>query len=278
MTKISLNDLIESGAHFGHLTNRWNPKMEPYIWGKHKRIHIIDLKETIKGIIRGSELLKAIAKRRELCVFVSTKKQLEIAIEEQARRCGMPYVSQRWIGGTLTNFDSVKKQVNKLLKFEKAQEEGTIQFANKKEKAQFQRELERLRGNFSGLKEMSRLPSVIIAVDQQRSKTVLDEALVANIPTICLIDTDGNPSDITIPIPLNDDAIKSVTLVLSILADSIIEGKSEIIVKPLKTTEEKIEKAARKIVRFDKVVADKEAKDKTTHRMRAPKDPEKINR
>jgi len=247
-----MSDLIESGAHFGHRVERWNPKMKPYILGTRKRIHIIDLKETIKGVIQATELLKAIAKKGELAMFVCTKKQLASIIEEQAKRCGMPYVNNRWLGGTFTNFDTIKKQLNKLIGFEKSVADGTVIHANKKEKAQFQRELERLNTNLGGLREMSRLPSVLIAVDQTRSKTSLDEAYRSDIPTVCLIDTDGNPKQLTIPIPINDDAIRSVHLVLSKMADAIIEGKSEMVIKPLKTATEEIETSHKKIIHFKK--------------------------
>jgi small subunit ribosomal protein S2 len=260
-------DLIESGAHFGHRVERWDPKMKPYILGTRKRIYIIDLKETIKGVIQATELLKAIAKRGELVMFVCTKKQLASVAEKQAKQCGMPYVNNRWLGGTFTNFDTIKKQLDKFIRFEKADTEGTITHANKKEKALFQRELERLRNNLGGLREMSRLPSVLIAVDQIRSKTALDEAYRSNIPTICLIDTDGNPTKTTIPIPINDDAIRSVDLVLSKLADAIIEGKGEIVIKPLKTEKEEVEKPHKKIIHFKKkTTIDKEEKHQTEER------------
>ncbi|MBI5778654.1 MAG: 30S ribosomal protein S2 [Planctomycetes bacterium] len=252
MALISLTDLVEGGAHFGHRSSRWNPKMKPYIMGTRKGSHIIDLKETIKGVIKATELLKAIAKRGGMAIFVGTKKQLASIIESEAKRCNMPYVNNRWLGGTLTNFDTIKKQLTKFLKFEKSEAEGTIVHYNKKEQSQFQRELERLRGNLGGLREMSRVPDVLIAVDQSRSKTSLDEAIRSNIPTICLLDTDGNPSDITIPIPINDDAIKSVGLVLTKLADAIIEGKSELVIKPLKTEAEPEEKATKRIIHFKK--------------------------
>jgi len=252
MSIISMADLIESGAHFGHRAARWNPKMKPFILGTRKRIHIIDLKETIKSIVRASELLKAISRKGELAVFVCTKKQLSIVVETQAKRCGMPYVNNRWLGGTFTNFDTIKKQLTKFLQYEKAEAEGTVVHTNKKEKSQFQRELQRLRNNLEGLRLMTKMPSVLIAVDQTRSKTSLDEAKRSGIPTICLIDTDGNPTDLTIPITTNDDAIRSVNLVLSKLADAVIEGKSEMIIKPLRTAEEKTEQPHKKMVHFVK--------------------------
>ena len=269
MNIIAMSDLIESGAHFGHRMERWDPKMKPYILGTRKRIHIIDLKETIKGVIQATELLKAIAKKGELVMFVCTKKQLTSIIEEQAKRCGMPYVNNRWLGGTFTNFDTIKKQLIKFIGFEKSVADGTIIHANKKEKSQFQRELQRLNNNLGGLREMFRLPSVLIAVDQIRSKTALDEAYRSNIPTICLIDTNGNPNKTTIPIPINDDAIRSVHLVLSKLADAIIEGKSEMVIKPLKTADEEIEKSHKKIIHFKrKTSGDKEESHRTESRHR----------
>ncbi|MEW6027315.1 MAG: 30S ribosomal protein S2 [Planctomycetota bacterium] len=265
MSLISLNDLVESGAHFGHRASRWNPKMKPYIMGTRKGTHIIDLKETIKGVIKATELLKAIARKGGLAIFVGTKKQLTSIIEAEAKRCSTPYVNNRWLGGTLTNFDTIKKQLTKLIKFEKSEADGSISHYNKKEQSQFQRELQRLRNNLGGLRELSRIPDVLIAVDQSRSKTALDEARRSNIPTICLIDTDGNPSDITIPIPINDDAIKSVGLVTAKLADAVIEGKSELVIKPLKVESEAEEdKATKRIIHFKKKPAEdkKESKPK----------------
>lgn len=251
MSLISLTDLIESGAHFGHRASRWNPKMKPYIMGTRKGAHIIDLKETIKGVIKAAELVKAIARSGGLAIFVGTKKQLSGIVESEAKRCEMPYVNNRWLGGTITNFDTIKKQLTKLLKSEKAEAEGGISHYNKKEQSQFQREMERLRGNLGGLRVMSRLPDVVIAVDQSKSKTALAEAIRANIPTICLIDTDGDPSKVTIPIPINDDAIKSVGLVLSRLADAIIEGKSELVIKPLRSeADESVDKSTKRIIHF----------------------------
>jgi len=263
MSLISLTDLIESGAHFGHKSARWNPKMKPYIMGTRKGSHIIDLKETIKGVIKAVELLKAIGRKGGLAIFVGTKKQLASIIEAEAKRCNMPYVNNRWLGGTITNFDTIKKQLTKLLKYEKSEADGSVSHYNKKEQSQFQRELQRLRNNLGGLREMSRIPDILIAVDQSRSKTAMDEAIRSNIPTICLIDTDGNPSDITIPISINDDAIKSVGLVLTKLTDAIIEGRSELVIKPLKT-EEPVEKTTKRIIHFKKEVTrpmDKGKKD-----------------
>ena len=252
MSLIELTDLIESGAHFGHKSSRWNPKMKPYIMGTRKGTHIIDLKETIKSVIKATELLKAIARGGGLAIFVGTKKQLSSVIESEAKRCEMPYVNNRWLGGTVTNFDTIKKQLTKLLKCEKSEADGSLVHYNKKEQSQFQREMARLRGNLGGLRVMSRLPDVVIAVDQGRSKTALLEAIRANIPTICLLDTDGNPSNITIPIPINDDAIKSVGLVLAKLADAIIEGRSELVIKPLKVEGEPEVKATKRIIHFKK--------------------------
>jgi small subunit ribosomal protein S2 len=252
MSLIELTDLVESGAHFGHKASRWNPLMKPYIMGTRKGTHIIDLKETIKSVIKATELLKAVARGGGLAIFVGTKKQLASVVESEAKRCDMPYVNNRWLGGTITNFDTIKKQLTKLLKNEKAEADGSISHYNKKEQSQFQREMARLRGNLGGLRVMPRLPDVVIAVDQSRSKTALSEAIRSNIPTICLLDTDGNPSDITIPVPVNDDAIKSVGLILAKLADAIIEGRSELVIKPLKAEGEQEDKSTKRIIHFKK--------------------------
>ncbi|MDI6732788.1 MAG: 30S ribosomal protein S2 [Planctomycetota bacterium] len=266
MALISLTELIENASHFGHRAERWNPKMAPYILGTRKSTHIIDLKETIKGLIRATELLKAITKKNGLVILVCTKKHLSDIVEAEAKRCGIPYVNKRWLGGTITNFDTIKKQITKLLNFEKMETDGSINQYTKKDQSLFQRELQRLRDNLGGLRELSRAPDAIIAVDQIRSKTVLDEAHKQNIPTICLIDTDGNPSDITLPIPINDDAIRSVSFALSKLADAVIEGKTELVITPIRVEEEK-PAVTKKIVHFKKKPsAEKEdRREKETH-------------
>lgn len=237
MALVSLKELIEQGAHFGHKASKWNPRMKPYIFGKHKGVHIINLKETLKGLVTAIHLLKAVAKSGGEVLFVGTKRQAQPSIASEAKRCGMHYVSERWLGGTLTNFDTIRKQLNKLLDLEKKETDGTLLRYNKKEQSSFQRELKRLRKNLGGIRDMKRLPQLLAAVDYKKSKTAIDEARIMRIPTICLIDTDDNPLNVTVPIPVNDDASKVIQIVLAKLADAVIEGRGKLEVKPLETSQ-----------------------------------------
>jgi small subunit ribosomal protein S2 len=233
MSESLLKELVESGAHFGHRVSLWNPKMKPYIFGKKKRIHIIDVRETVKGMVRAAHLLRKIAQSGGEVIFVDIKRQAQHIIKNEATRCGMHYASERWIGGTLTNFDTIRAQMSKLLDMERKLTDGTMANYTKKEQVVFNRELERLRTNLGGIRNMNRIPAALIAVDYKKSKLAIKEALKINLPTICLIDTDGDPSDVTVSIPVNDDGIRSIQIVIAYLASAIIEARSRLEIKPL---------------------------------------------
>ncbi len=222
---VSVKELLESGVHFGHPVSRWNPKMKPYIYGKRNLIHIIDLKRTVEGLVRGYHFLSRLAARGDLVLFVGTKKQGKIVIEREAQRVGMPYVSERWIGGTLTNFHVIRTRLNRLLEIERMETDGTMDLYTKKERANLQREKRKLKRNLDGIRNMERLPGAMVIVDPRREKIALTEATRMGIPTVSLIDTDGNPELVDVPIPGNDDAMRVIQIIIGRLADAIAEGR-----------------------------------------------------
>jgi small subunit ribosomal protein S2 len=223
---ISARELLASGVHYGHKVSRWNPKMRPYIHAKHTLIHIIDVRETIKGLVRAWHVLKNLAARGELVLFVGTKRQAGAVIKEQARRCGMPYVSERWLGGTLTNYDTIRTRLNRLKEIESWEQDGTINRYSKKEQSAIQREKRKLLRNLDGLRQMDRLPSTLVLVDPVMEKIAVAEARTIGAATVALIDSDGDPDAIDVAIPGNDDSIKVVNIIVTKLADAILEGKA----------------------------------------------------
>ena len=229
---ISARELLASGVHYGHKVSRWNPKMRPYIHAKHTLIHIIDVRETIKGLVRAWHALKNLAARGELVLFVGTKRQAGAVVKEQARRCGMPYVSERWLGGTLTNYDTIRTRLHRLKEIEAWELDGTINRYSKKEQSAIQREKRKLLRNLDGLRQMDRLPSTLVLVDPVMEKIAVAEARTIGAATIALIDSDGDPDAIDIAIPGNDDSIKVVNIIVTKLADAILEGKANPIGMP----------------------------------------------
>lgn len=224
MALVSVKTLIEAGVHFGHKLSRWNPKMEPYIYGRRNQIHIIDLRETIKGIIRAYNFLQNISRSGEDILFVGTKKQASKVIEAEAKRCGMHYVSERWLGGTLTNFETIMSRLKRLEELEQMEKDGTINLYSKKMISSLQREKRKLVRNLGGIRRMKKLPAALIIVDPQRDNIPLKEAAKLKIPTICLLDTDCDPTLVDIPIPGNDDAMKVIQIIISKLSDAVING------------------------------------------------------
>src|SRR5256886_9996402 len=218
--------LVDAGVHFGHRVSRWNPKMEPYIHGKRNMIHIIDVKETVKGLLRAKRLIAQTIAGGKDVLFVGTKRQARHAIEDEARRCGMHYVSERWLGGTLTNFRTIRARLNRLEELEKLWETGQIETYSKKMKATLGREMEKIKTNLEGIRKMERMPGVMFIVDTRREHIAVKEARKLGVPTVALIDTDSDPDLIDLPIPGNDDAMRAVEIVLNELAESVIEGKS----------------------------------------------------
>jgi small subunit ribosomal protein S2 len=217
--------LLEAGVHFGHKTSRWNPKMKKYIFGSRSGIYIIDLLKTEECINKARDFILDITSKGEVILLVGTKKQAQEAILQEATRCGMYYVTERWPGGLLTNFATVKKSINRLKDIEKMKEDGTFAKLTKKEVSLLEKELTKLKKNFSGIAQMERMPKAIFIVDTKKEETAVKEARRLRIPVIGFIDTNSDPDLIEYPIPGNDDAIKSISLVASIIADSVIDGR-----------------------------------------------------
>jgi small subunit ribosomal protein S2 len=255
---VQVKDLIEAGVHFGHRASRWNPKMRPYIYGKRNLIHIIDLRETVRGLLRSYRYLAKVASSNSLVLFVGTKRQAKEAVEREAARCGMPYVSERWLGGTLTNYRTIRDRLKRLQELEAlwlpagenpakmdmpaymrtmlnpagklelnlAPESAEIRGYSKKMVATLNRELTKIQRNLSGIREMNRLPDAMVVIDPRREHIAVKEAQRMGVATVSLIDTDSDPDVVDLPIPGNDDSIRSIELVLGKLADAVLEGRA----------------------------------------------------
>lgn len=220
-----IKQLLEAGVHFGHRTSRWNPKMKKYIFGGRSGIYIIDLEKTEECLNKARDFLLDIAAKGEVVLFVGTKKQAQEVVKQEAIRCGMYYVTERWPGGLLTNFTTIKKSIHRLKEIEKMKEDGTFAKLTKKEVARLEKELTKLNKNFSGIVQMERQPGAIFIVDTKKEETAVREAIRLSIPIIGLIDTNSNPDLVSFPIPGNDDATKSIHLISGLLSDTIIEGR-----------------------------------------------------
>jgi small subunit ribosomal protein S2 len=220
-----MKQLLEAGVHFGHQTRRWNPKMKRYIFTERNGIYIIDLQKTVKKVEEAYNVMKGIAANGGTVLFVGTKKQAQDAIKEEALRAGMYFVNQRWLGGTLTNFQTIQKRVKRLKDIERMQEDGTFDVLPKKEVVQLKKELERLEKFLGGIKDMKDLPDAIFIVDPRKERIAVAEARKLNIPLIGIVDTNCDPDEIDHVIPANDDAIRAVKLLTSKMADAILEAK-----------------------------------------------------
>ncbi len=220
-----VRELVNSGIHFGHRISRWNPKMAPYIFGRRNLIHIIDIRETVKGLLRGKKFLAQVVSRGEDVLFVGTKRQARHAVTTQAQKLGMPFVTKRWLGGTLTNFRTIRSRLGRLEELEAAEADGRLQQYSKKAVAMHTRELRKIRSNLEGIRIMDKLPGAMVVVDVRREHLAVREAKKLGITTVCLIDTDSDPDFADIPIPGNDDSMRSIDTVLSHLAGAIEEGK-----------------------------------------------------
>jgi small subunit ribosomal protein S2 len=220
-----VKQLVDAGVHFGHRVSRWNPKMEPYIKGKRNMIHIIDIKETLKGLILAKRYLSRVAGEGKDVLFVGTKRQAKDVVAAEAARCGMHYVSERWLGGTLTNFRTIRARLNRLEELEKLWSTGQIETYSKKMKSTLQREMEKIKANLDGIRKMERMPGVMFVIDTRREHIAVKEAKKLGVPVVALVDTDSDPDLIDLPIPGNDDAMRAIEIVLKELADAIIEGK-----------------------------------------------------
>ena len=225
MAVVSMKQLLEAGVHFGHQTRRWDPKMAEYIFQARNGIHIIDLQKTSKKLDEAYNFLKEQAEEGKTVLFVGTKKQAQECVKEAAEKCGMFYVNQRWLGGTLTNFGTIRKRIERLTELEKMQEDGTFDVLPKKEVIILKKEMEKLEKNLGGIKDMKELPGVMFIVDPKKERIGILEAKKLGIPVIGLIDTNCNPEDVDYPIPGNDDAIRAVALVADCMANAVIEGR-----------------------------------------------------
>lgn len=220
-----IKQLLEAGVHFGHQTKRWNPKMKKFIFGQRSGIYIIDLEKTEECLNKARDFILDVTAKGDTVLFVGTKKQAQEVVKAEALRCGMYYVTDRWPGGMLTNFSTIKRSINRLKEIENMKTDGTYEKLTKKEVALLEKELAKLNKNFSGIVQMERMPKAIFIVDAKKEETAVQEARRLNIPIISLIDTNSNPDPIAYPIPGNDDAAKSIRMVTTFLADAAIEGR-----------------------------------------------------
>ena len=224
MSVVSMKKLLEAGVHFGRRTRRWNPKMSKFIFTGGDGIYIIDLAKTSNQIDKAYEVIRDIASEGGNILFVGTKKQAQDSIEQEAKRCGQYYVSNRWLGGMLTNFNTIRNSVNKLKKYETMEEDGTFDLLPKKEVLQYNKEMDKLEKNLGGIKDMEELPDALFVVDPSNEQIAVHEARILGIPVISIVDTNCDPDVVDIAIPGNDDAIRAVKLITSLMADAVIEG------------------------------------------------------
>ncbi|MEX0692254.1 MAG: 30S ribosomal protein S2 [Gemmatimonadales bacterium] len=238
MSSPQMQDLLEAGVHFGHQTRRWNPKMRRYIFAERSGIYLIDLQKTLAQLHKAEELLRQVVLRGEGVLFVCTKKQLKAVVRQDADRCGAYFVTERWLGGMLTNFQTIKKQVRRLKEIEQSQEEGAYEFFTKKEQLLFEREREKLNRNLEGIKNMARLPGAVFIVDAKKERIAIAEANKLGIPVIAIVDTNADPDLITVPIPGNDDAIRSVGVITGALVDVISEARKHVPLKEATSDED----------------------------------------
>jgi small subunit ribosomal protein S2 len=227
MAKVTYQELLDAGVHFGHLRKKWNPKMLPYIFAEKKGIHIIDLNKTVEGLTEAAAAMKQIAKSGKKILFVATKKQAKEIVSECANKVNMPYVTDRWLGGMLTNFQTVRKSIKRMQIIDRMAADGTFQRINKKERLMIEREKEKLHRLLGGISDMNRLPAALFIVDIKREHIAVSEAKKLNIPTIAMVDTNSDPTVVDYAIPANDDAAKSISLVARVITDAIVEGMSE---------------------------------------------------
>jgi len=231
MSVVSMKQLLEAGVHFGHQMRRWDPKMKPYIFTERNNIYIIDLQQTVKLIDTAYDIIREIASKGGNILFIGTKKQAQESIKSEAERCEMFYVNYRWLGGTLTNFDTIRKRVKRLLELEEMENNKMFEILPKKEVMSLKREKGKLEKLLTGIRSMKKLPDAIFVVDSKKEKIAIAEANKLSIPIVAIVDTNCNPEEIDYVIPGNDDAIRAVKLISSVIADAVIEGKKSILEK-----------------------------------------------
>ena len=225
MAVISMKQLLEAGVHFGHQTRRWNPKMAKYIFTERNGIYIIDLQKTVKKVDEAYNFLRSVAEEGKSVLFVGTKKQAQEAVKEEALKADMFYVNERWLGGMMTNFQTIQKRINRLKELEAMEEDGTFEVLTKKEVLQFRHEMEKLEKFLGGIKDMKKLPGALFIVDPRKERIAVAEARKLNIPIVAIVDTNCDPDEIDYVIPGNDDAIRAVKLLTGRMADAVIEGR-----------------------------------------------------
>ena len=255
MAVVAMKQLLEAGVHFGHQTRRWDPKMAEYIFQARNGIHIIDLQKTSKKLDEAYNFIKEQAEEGKDILFVGTKKQAQECIKEAALKCNMFYVDQRWLGGMLTNYNTIQKRVERLKKLEEMQEDGTFDLLPKKEVINLKKEMEKLERNLGGIKEMKHLPGALFVVDPKKERIAILEARKLNIPVVGLIDTNCNPEDVDYPIPGNDDAIRAVKLIADVMANAVIEGRQGETMEAV-ATEEAEQDVAEEVTDMEQVVAE----------------------
>ena len=258
MAVVAMKQLLEAGVHFGHQTRRWDPKMAEYIFQARNGIHIIDLQKTSKKLDEAYAFLKEQAEEGKTVLFVGTKKQAQECVKEAAEKCGMYYVDQRWLGGMLTNFDTIRARVQRLKDLEAMQEDGTFDVLPKKEVILLKKEMEKLERNLGGIKEMDKIPGVIFLVDPKKERIAVLEAKKLNIPVIGLVDTNCNPEEVDYAIPGNDDAIRAVKLIADVMANAVIEGRQG---ESFETTEADEQDVEEEVTDMEQVVEEAEEQE-----------------
>jgi len=238
MSEIVVKDILDAGVHFGHRTSKWNPKMRPYIYGRRNLIHIIDIKETVRGLLRARKYLQRVASQGSLILMCGTKRQAADAVREAAESCKMPYVTERWLGGTLTNFRTIRSRLKRLEELEALETSGELGTFSKKMQSTLLRERRKIFRNLNGIRTMNRLPEAVIVVDPNKEKNCVREARIIGAKIIGLIDTDSDPDVVDLPIPGNDDSIRSIRLILGYLADAIVDGRSQLPEEPKEAVKE----------------------------------------
>jgi len=227
MSQITFEQLLEAGVHFGHLKRRWNPAFAPYIYGEKNGVHIIDLNKTLAKLDEACNILKNLAKQNKKILFVATKKQAKEIIESKVKPLGMPYVVERWPGGLLTNFSTIRRSIKRMYQIEKMETDGTFEKLAKKERLLLTREKAKLQKQFSSIADMNRLPAALFIIDIVKEHIAVKEAKRLNIPTFAMVDTNANPNEVTYPIPANDDAATSIDVILTAVCNAIAEGLKE---------------------------------------------------
>jgi len=232
MSEVAMKDLLEAGVHFGHQTRRWNPKMKKYIFLERNGIHIVDLQKTLECLGAATEAVKKVTREGNSVLFIGTKKQAKDVVREEATRCKNFYVSERWLGGMLTNFQTIKMSIRYLRSLERMRDDGTFQKLSKKEVSRLEKQRVKLERNFSGIKEMNRLPAILFVVDTKMERIAVLEARRLDIPVIGIVDTNCDPDEVHYPIPGNDDAIRSIRLFARAVSDTVIETQNEMLSAP----------------------------------------------